>query len=249
MPSHLIADIPTALEERLKTILSSGEVVRVKLKGVDKEVLICTNRRAIILKTGFMTGSTFGVNVFQAPYRNISSVDVDFHLMSGVFEILTGGGQGKKKSYWGLSRDRAKASEEQNCISLLRNTDPDKFREAANFIMEMVHNLDHGMSAPPPAAVSLADELRKLADLRKDGILTDSEFEAQKTMLMGATPPPPQQNEVRPPDASFVEPDEDFSAADAAIQRALAQRPAVPFGGSARSPARSVFGKRGTAPQ
>ena len=247
MPSHLIADIPTALEERLKTILSSGEVVHVKLKGVNKEVLICTNRRAIILKTGFTTGSTFGVNVFQAPYRNISSVDVDFHLMSGVFEILTGGGQGKKKSYWGLSRDRAKASEEQNCISLLRNTDPDKFREAANFIMEMVHNLDHGMSAPPPAAVSLADELRKLADLRKDGILTDSEFEAQKATLMGVTPPQP--NEVRPPDTNIVEPEEDFSAADAAIRRALAQRPAVPFGGSAGSPARTVFGKRGTAPQ
>lgn len=38
--------------------------------------------------------------------------------------------------------------------------------------------------APPPAAVSVADELRKLADLRREGILTDEEFESQKARLL-----------------------------------------------------------------
>lgn len=39
-------------------------------------------------------------------------------------------------------------------------------------------------TAAPPAASMIADELRKLADLRREGILTDDEFEAQKAKLL-----------------------------------------------------------------
>lgn len=44
-------------------------------------------------------------------------------------------------------------------------------------------------SAPPSDALPsalIADELRKLADLREEGILTDSEFAAQKARLLGS---------------------------------------------------------------
>ncbi len=58
------------------------------------------------------------------------------------------------------------------------------------------HKLFHGnvhRSAPPPtsappaaspAASMIADELRKLAALRDEGILTDQEFDAQKRKLL-----------------------------------------------------------------
>jgi Short C-terminal domain len=38
-------------------------------------------------------------------------------------------------------------------------------------------------AAPPPASV--ADEIRKLAELRDAGVLTDAEFAAQKSRLLG----------------------------------------------------------------
>jgi Short C-terminal domain len=37
----------------------------------------------------------------------------------------------------------------------------------------------------PPASASLADELRKLAELRDAGVLTEAEFDAQKARLLG----------------------------------------------------------------
>jgi hypothetical protein len=40
-------------------------------------------------------------------------------------------------------------------------------------------------SAHPPASGMVADELRKLAELRAQGILTDDEFAAQKARLLG----------------------------------------------------------------
>ncbi len=43
--------------------------------------------------------------------------------------------------------------------------------------------------SPAPAAAaeppSLADQLAKLADLKNQGVLTDSEFQAQKAKLLG----------------------------------------------------------------
>jgi hypothetical protein len=45
-----------------------------------------------------------------------------------------------------------------------------------------------GPAAPPPPAgpqPDLADQLRKLADLRDAGVLTEEEFAAQKTRLLG----------------------------------------------------------------
>jgi hypothetical protein len=39
-------------------------------------------------------------------------------------------------------------------------------------------------SAPPPPTIDVADQLRKLAELRDQGILTDEEFAAQKAKLL-----------------------------------------------------------------
>jgi hypothetical protein len=43
-------------------------------------------------------------------------------------------------------------------------------------------------AAPPPGS-SIADELRKLADLRAEGLLTDAEFATQKARLLGMQRP------------------------------------------------------------
>lgn len=45
----------------------------------------------------------------------------------------------------------------------------------------------HGTPAPTATRSSTADELRKLADLRAQGVLSDAEFEAQKRRLLAST--------------------------------------------------------------
>jgi hypothetical protein len=39
--------------------------------------------------------------------------------------------------------------------------------------------------APAPAPVDVADQLRRLADLRDSGVLTEEEFQAQKRRVLG----------------------------------------------------------------
>lgn len=40
--------------------------------------------------------------------------------------------------------------------------------------------------APPPAAPDMVSQLKDLADLKAQGILTDAEFEAQKAKILGS---------------------------------------------------------------
>lgn len=50
--------------------------------------------------------------------------------------------------------------------------------------------VDPRRGSPSEAVGSVADEIRKLAQLRADGLLTDAEFQNQKSMLLGAVVPP-----------------------------------------------------------
>ena len=127
--ADLVEDLPPKLERVLIENLQPGERVLIKLRGVFKEGLVCTDRRVLILKTGFMTHHFFGASVWQLPYRLIAGATVNTHLLSGYFELSSGGEQNIPTSYWG--RDGASARE--NCVSLRRDLF-ERFRRAAAFI-------------------------------------------------------------------------------------------------------------------
>jgi hypothetical protein len=132
-PSNLRDQLPGRLEKVLSEVLERDETVQVKLKGAFKEALVCTSKRVLILKAGFMTGQIFGSNIFQVPYRNITSAQVKEHLISGYFELSTGGEQNRPTSYWKTGHDSAQNRE--NCVSLNSRDAFRKFREASTFIL------------------------------------------------------------------------------------------------------------------
>lgn len=129
---ELIERVPARLEKKLATLLQSGETVCVKLRGVVKEALVCTDRRVLILKTGFMAGHTFGTNVFQVAYRNVTSAQVNSHLITGYLEVSAGGVQNVPTSYW--ARGNNSPQKRDNCVSLGRRHFQ-KFQRAAGFIV------------------------------------------------------------------------------------------------------------------
>lgn len=177
-------NLPDRLEAELRKILSPGEAVLLKVKGAWKEGLICTDRRVMILKSGLMTGQAFGSNVYQEPYSNIAGVQVTFHLMSGYFELNAGGMQNTRKSYWS-SDPKSDPSKAPNCISLNNKKLAEKFRTACSFILNMVDNSRR--SAPVTSqrtTESIPEQIRQLAHLRDQGILSSEEFETKKKDLL-----------------------------------------------------------------
>src|ERR1035437_10108310 len=96
----MIEQIADKLERALGAALTPTEQVFVKLRGAFKEALVCTSMRVMILKGGLMTGQIFGTDMFQCPYANVAGAQVNFHLLTGYFELSTGGMQGTPKSFW-----------------------------------------------------------------------------------------------------------------------------------------------------
>ena len=132
----MIEPIADKLERALGAALSPTEQVFIKLRGTFKEALVCTSTRVIILKAGWMTGQIFGTDMFQCPYVNVAGAEVNFHLLTGYFELSTGGMQGTPKSFW-QGGSKPTAAKAPNCVSISGSEMAQKFRQACAFIMQI----------------------------------------------------------------------------------------------------------------
>jgi hypothetical protein len=130
----MIEQIPDRLERTLRQTLAPGERVLLKLKGAFDEALVCTTTRVMILKGGFMTGQIFGTGTFQCPYSVVAGAEVNFHLLTGYFELSTGGMQGTPKSFWEGGK-KPTAAKSPNCVSISGSDMAQKFRQASALIM------------------------------------------------------------------------------------------------------------------
>jgi hypothetical protein len=130
----MIEPIADKLERALGAALSPTEQVFIKLRGTFKEALVCTSTRVIILKAGWMTGQIFGTDMFQCPYVNVAGAEVNFHLLTGYFELSTGGMQGTPKSFW-QGGSKPTAAKAPNCVSISGSEMAQKFRQACALIM------------------------------------------------------------------------------------------------------------------
>ena len=180
----LIEELPRAVAVKLREVLKPGEQVLVQLPGAFKEGLICTDSRCIIIKAGFMTGNTFGSNLFQLPYVSVTSAEVKFGLMAGYFELSSGGVQNTVKSYWNNSKGSGNAKAAPNSVSLVDKKMAEKFRRASEFILDRVANARSPAPQTPTGGGSVADEIAKLVGLVEKGYLTEEEFAEQKGVIL-----------------------------------------------------------------
>jgi hypothetical protein len=171
--------------EAVEQTLAPGEQVRLVIHGASSQAIIATDRRALVFKKGFMAGASFGSELTSWTYRSLVGVQIHTGMMSGAV-VLQGPGQtGTRTSYWkGKDSDPHMAP---NAIPLNR-----PFERAQRKVAELSRIIDRAhrqeqtrsASAPVPAQESIADEIRKLADLRAEGVLSDQEFADLKAKLL-----------------------------------------------------------------
>jgi hypothetical protein len=150
----------------------------VKLRGTYKEALVCTSTRVIILKAGWMTGQLFGTDMFQCPYSNVAGAQVNFHLLTGYFEISAGGMRNSPKSFWNFDKN-VNAAKAPNCVSINGRERANRFRQACAFIMQRVSGRAGG-----GVGDDVLNTLARLAKLRDAGVISAAEFSAKKSELL-----------------------------------------------------------------
>ena len=162
--------------------LAPDERVRLVIHGASNQAIIATDRRALVFKKGFMAGASFGSELTSWAYRSLVGVQIHTGMLSGAV-VLQGPGQaGTHTSAW--KYDGSDPFQAPNAIPLDRPFDGARKRvgELGRLIDE-AHRSEPSAPAPPNAD-SVADELRKLADLRSEGILSDEEFSDLKAKLL-----------------------------------------------------------------
>jgi hypothetical protein len=135
--TSLLDVLPADLQRVVQESLGSDESVEIALKGAFKEVLVATNLRVMVLKSGIMTGHLFGSDVFQIPYSAISGVQVQMGVINGYFEVTTPGMPSEQMSLW--DRDPAHdPNEAPNCVAFIGRSAAERFQRACTVILGRV---------------------------------------------------------------------------------------------------------------
>lgn len=189
-------------EEAWKAIIK-GKVNSASLKEIEKScrpgeipefvlgdgingVLAAFSDRCMVVKKGlgtsFMAGSLGGGRVATFAYRDITGIEYNSGILTGVLEILTPSYTGKTtNSPWQFGNDKS-AHESSNTLpwgKIFYN----EVRPQIEWLQRKIQEAKTGgQSVAQPS--NTADELSKLASLHKQGILSDKEFAEAKQKII-----------------------------------------------------------------
>ncbi len=167
------------VKKALRQNLGGDETIRVIIRGANGQAMVGTDSRVFVCKPGWMAGATLGAEVTSWSYTNLLGVQAHKGIMSGAVVLQGPGQSGKQTNYWGQKDDDPYKA--PNAIPIAGG-----WKEVQASVARLRQLIDHANArSSPTAAPSTADELRKLGDLRKEGILNDEEFAAAKARLLG----------------------------------------------------------------
>lgn len=145
----------------LPGIIAEGETILGMGSGMmdgNTWLITVTDRRVILLDKGLV----FGLKQLELPLARIKSVTHKTGLMFGEILIDTGGDTKK--------------------VQNMMKADAPKL---AGLISDLVHRANQGFEAQRrPSGEDTVSKLERLATLREKGILTDAEFQAEKTKIL-----------------------------------------------------------------
>lgn len=180
-PMHTIGDKERA---QLLQTLTPGEKVLSQCVGVKGQTLVVTDRKVLIIKTGWMAGSALGAKVTAFDYRTITSVEIRTGPVMGALSISSGGVRQVDRTYWDVNSPNG-AFKSPDAIPIAKIQAPD-FQKAAALIRELAASGSARSASPQLTASSPnpIEQLKGLGDLRAAGVITPEEFETKKAELL-----------------------------------------------------------------
>lgn len=126
-------------------------------------LLIATNKRLVFVDKGLLGG----LKVEDFPYDKISSIQYETGMVFGKIKIFA---SGNKANIEQIDKQQAKTFAEYVRARISSPSEHASYQD---------HNQQNSNG-------SLADQLRELAELKEQGILTEEEFQQQKTKILNS---------------------------------------------------------------
>lgn len=179
----------------LRRHATPGETPRFVISNGAAGVFAVFEDRCMIIKvgamTGFMTGSLGGGRITTFPFSEITGIEYNSGLVTGVLEVLTPSYQGTaNKDYWrGTGKSRNADSNDPWTLSNTLPLSKPLYQQALPRLNEMRVWVADAKRPAAPVTGSVAStlssgglegELRKLASLRDRGVLDEAEFLATR---------------------------------------------------------------------
>ncbi len=164
-------------------------------------VLAAFDDRLTIIKTGALTslmaGSFGGERAATFYFRDVTGLEFNSGFAMGVLEVLTASYNGTaNRDYWrGSNKSRNADSNDPYTLSNTLPLSKSEYNNALDNIKELRRRIARSkeqvvlapssQQLPSTNTASLGDELMKLAELHKAGVLSDDEFQSAKKRLLG----------------------------------------------------------------
>lgn len=161
--------------------LSPNEKVKVIIRGLWDSAIIGTDIRCFVYKRGLMGGVAFGSKTTSWDFLNLNGVQIETGPMTGFVSLQGPGIISKDISYWNTGNTGPAAS--PFALSIDRELF-EQAKEGVAILRTLISNAQQAKSGVSFASSSIPDQIRKLAELRDQGILTADEFEAKKKDLL-----------------------------------------------------------------
>ena len=190
LPSGAVfsTNMPNKVERFLQKhpALLPGETIRAVLGGNGSaQVLIATDRRLLVVKVGILTGSTGGGRTTAFNYADVTAIQIQLGITNGSLSVQSPGyGATQTGDFWN-SRNQQDPLKLPNVI-IWSNRHDKIFAKELSWVRSKVDEARN--PAPTPGASDVGDvaqQIVNLAQLHLSGFLTDEEFSAAKSRLLG----------------------------------------------------------------
>ena len=158
-----------------KNIIKGEKIIGTAI-GVGGDYLLATNKKVVILKKGIATWATggFGMKAKSHMLSKINSIDITKGLMYSELEIVSAGTSEKSKGGF------FKSAASENIFQIEKKY-YNELTVLVNRIREYIE-----LSTTPNATIStdIPEQIKRLSELRDQGILTEEEFLEKKKALL-----------------------------------------------------------------
>lgn len=148
--------------KELPNILWEDEIVENIVQGLYENkngILVATNKRLVFVDKGLI----YGLKVEDFPYDKITSIQYQTGMIFGELTIYASGNKAD-----------------------IKNVEKKRVRNFAEYVRSRItEKKDRTASKYDEPGMDVAEQIKRLADLKEQGILTEEEFSMKKKKLLG----------------------------------------------------------------